>query len=47
MLGTALQVLALGGAAFFAFELGGLAALGLILCAALMFCGIVVERMFM
>ena len=44
MLGTFLQLLALGLAGYFAFILGGIAALGLILCAALMFVGIVVER---
>ena len=47
MLGTFLQLLALGLAGYFAFSLGGMAALGLILCAALMFVGIVVERTFM
>ena len=47
MLGTFLQLLALGLAGYFAFILGGIAALGLVLCAALMFVGIVVERTFM
>ena len=47
MLGTFLQLLALGLAGYFAFILGGIAAVGLILCAALMFVGIVVERTFM
>ena len=47
MLGTFLQLLALGLAGYFAFILGGMAALGLVLCAALMFVGIVVERTFM
>ena len=47
MLGTFLQLLALGLAGYFAFILGGIAALGIILCAALMFVGIVVERTFM
>ena len=47
MLGTFLQLLALGLAGYFAFILGGIAALGLILCAALMFVGILVERTFM
>ena len=47
MLGTFLQLLALGLAGYFAFILGGIAALGRILCAALMFVGVVVERTFM
>ncbi len=47
MLGTFLQLLALGLAGYFAFTLGGVAALGLILCAALMFVGVVVEKTFM
>jgi|11BtaG_2_1085332.scaffolds.fasta_scaffold08244_2 hypothetical protein len=47
MLGTFLQLLAFGLASYFAFSLGGMAALGLVLCAALMFLGVVVERMSM
>ncbi len=44
MLGTFLQLLAFGLAAYFAYVLGNMAGLGLILCAALMFLGVVVER---
>ena len=47
MLGTFLQLLALGLAGYFAHTLRGMAALGLVLCAALMFVGVVVERMTM
>lgn len=44
MLGTFLQLLAFGLATYFAYVLGDMAGLGLILCAALMFLGVVVER---
>ena len=44
MLGTFLQLLAFGLAPYFAYVLGNMAGLGLVLCAALMFLGIVVER---
>ena len=44
MLGTFLQLLAFGLATYFGYVLGGMAGLGLILCAALMFLGVVVER---
>ena len=44
MLGTFLQLLAFGLAAYFAYVLGNMAGLGLILCAGLMFLGVVVER---
>ena len=44
MLGTFLQLRAFGLATYFAYVLGGMAGLGLILCAALMFLGVVVER---
>jgi|TARA_R100000781_G_scaffold80882_1_gene49896 hypothetical protein len=47
MLGTFLQLLAFGLASYFAFVLGGMAGLGLVLCGALMFLGVVVERMSM
>ena len=44
MLGTFLQLLAFGLASYFAYVLGDMAGRGLILCAALMFLGVVVER---
>lgn len=47
MLGTFLQLISFGLAAYFAYSLGGMAGLGLVLCAALMFLGVVVERTFM